>query len=208
MSCAQSIKGVWECVVCESSGPGTMLHCHRGPEFAAAGCRVCDNCRFCADGEEQGAAVHRPHTCTHTSSDMSKCKTPGDSFMVLPDLGMGKEEWDGKGYMPPWGEGLWFSTRELGDRERLLKSVRDAQGRGIEPRRHIQTVYEEILREESQRRAERRSGVESKQSGQAQQANLLTSDLQPEREKGDKAGVDEVDGGKESANGIELEWQS
>lgn len=193
--------------MCESSGPGTMLHCHQGSEFAAAGCRVCNNCRFCAGGEEEGAAVHPPHTCTHTSSDMSKCKTPGDRCIVLPDLGMGKEEWDGKGCMPPWGEGLWFSTQEVEDLDRLLKSVRDAQGRGIEPRRHIQTVCEEIAREDSQRRAERRSDAESKQSGQAQQANL-TSDLQPEREKGDKAGVDEVDGGKESANGIELEWQS
>jgi hypothetical protein len=196
VSRAQGVKGMWECVVCDDSGPGTMLHCHKGSEFAAAGCRVCEKCRF--PRKEEGA-VHPTHTCTHTSDDMSKCKTPGDAFMVLPDLGMGKEEWDRRRLKPVWGEGSWFSTREQGDRDRLLQSVR-AQGPGIEPRRHIQTVYDEIERENSQRRAERHNGAESKRSAQAQPANLLTSDLlHSEREKGDKAGVDEGDGGKELA---------
>ena len=187
-------RGMWSCVMCGSSGPGTMMHCNKGPLLAATGCRVCNTCRWSRpEGEETVTPYHR---CLHASEDMSKCRMEDHNLLVLPDLGMGRDEWEMRGLTPGWGQGSWWSIREQKHADRLFEMIRHKDASHVaNPRKLIQQVYDAMDGEDSQRHRARHGGNDTAQTPQSNLAT--TAALDSRRGGGGEAGVDKGNQGEE-----------
>jgi len=179
--------------MCCSDGKATMMHCGGSP----FGCRICNDCRF-KDEESEDArtsAGQFEHTCPHPADMRLQCKKSGHDLLVLPDLGVGREEFEKHGRI--WGksrdgEKPWWSIQEQKHVDALMLKWRDEECYFQDPRSLIEKVYEDMEEMEGRGVGERAKASRSIMSAQNQGANREDA----ERESAQK-GIDQEEKGKE-----------
>lgn len=134
-----------------------MMHCS-GSSF---GCRICADCRFKGGVviDESTGRLSYDHTCPHSADERMQCKQFGHDLLVLPDLGVGKVEFEKHGQT--WGklrDGVrpWWSIRELKHVDALKVKWKEDKHYHSDPRILIEQVYEEMDQRQVKERAQMR----------------------------------------------------
>ena len=130
-----------------------MLGCHKDDRGLLFGCRVCDNCRFCAEGTSFAYSIGKSHTCLHSRDEILSCiESSDDKVVALPDLGMGRVQYESLGLSWADEQQKWvgFGDQNRFDRvrQRLISGpVPD----GTPPDKLIKTISNTIDQEEENR---------------------------------------------------------
>jgi hypothetical protein len=142
-----------------------MMHCGGSP----FGCRICNKCRFREREEEEedcSPGGFHGHTCTHSVGVRMRCKKTGHDLLMLPDLGVGKDEFEAHGLT--WGkspdeEMPWWSIQEQKHVDALMEKWREDQFYQSDPRDLIVQVYDEMEQREVKQRVQDKQDKISRQ---------------------------------------------